>query len=244
MRVALLSDIHANATALMAVLTDVADHRPDLVVCLGDVAAGGPQPREVVARLRDLGCAMVNGNADDVVAGRVPRPSAGTPTPQLKDITEWVREQLSEDELAFLGSFAPVHEVALGGDASLLCYHGSPRSNTDRLLPTTQDGEVAMLVGNPPAAVEAGPVVLAGGHTHTQMLRPHGAALLVNPGTVGSFRHGPSIGPIAEYALVERRGGAVTVKLCRVPYDGHAALAAGMPHAHWWAGLVGATTSQ
>jgi len=63
-RVALISDIHGNAVALEAVLDDLAGRHVDELVCLGDVAAGGPQPREALARLRELGCRVVLGNAD------------------------------------------------------------------------------------------------------------------------------------------------------------------------------------
>jgi hypothetical protein len=92
-RVALISDIHGNAVALDAVLADIARRRVDEVVCLGDVAMGAPQPREVLARLRDLSCAVVMGDADEwLLEGLAtspptrtlpawPRSSPSTPTP-------------------------------------------------------------------------------------------------------------------------------------------------------------------
>ena len=61
---ALISDIHGNGVALDAVLADVAARRVDEIVCLGDLAAGGPQPRWVLRRLRELGGRAVRGNAD------------------------------------------------------------------------------------------------------------------------------------------------------------------------------------
>jgi Calcineurin-like phosphoesterase superfamily domain len=63
-RLALISDIHGNGVALDAVLADLARRDVADIVCLGDLAAGGPQPREVLARLRELGCQAVRGNAD------------------------------------------------------------------------------------------------------------------------------------------------------------------------------------
>lgn len=56
MRVAVFSDIHGNAVALDAVLADIAARGADALLCLGDAVQGGPQPVEVVARLRALGC--------------------------------------------------------------------------------------------------------------------------------------------------------------------------------------------
>jgi predicted phosphodiesterase len=63
MRVAVIADIHGNLTALEAVLADLAATQVDEIVCLGDVAATGPQPYETVAQLRALACPVVMGNA-------------------------------------------------------------------------------------------------------------------------------------------------------------------------------------
>ncbi len=52
MRVALLSDIHGNLPALSAVLADLADEAIGQIICLGDVAIFGPQPKEVLASTR------------------------------------------------------------------------------------------------------------------------------------------------------------------------------------------------
>ncbi len=59
-----MSDVHGNCVAFDAVLTDLRQRRTDQVVCLGDMVQGGPQPTEVLARLRELACPVVIGNAD------------------------------------------------------------------------------------------------------------------------------------------------------------------------------------
>jgi len=64
MRVAVIADIHGNAVAFDAVLADLETQTVDRVVCLGDAIQGGPQPSEVAARLRELRCPVVYGNAD------------------------------------------------------------------------------------------------------------------------------------------------------------------------------------
>lgn len=64
MKVALISDIHGNAVALEAALAAIEEEGVDRVVCLGDVAATGAQPRQVIRRLRELGCPVVMGNTD------------------------------------------------------------------------------------------------------------------------------------------------------------------------------------
>jgi hypothetical protein len=117
-RIALIADVHGNAVALEAVLDDLAGRRITELVCLGDVAAGGPQPREALARLRELGCPVVLGNADDWLLDGLP--CEGEPAEQgernrLAAIVEWARAQLSPADQTFLRSFAPAIERELEG---------------------------------------------------------------------------------------------------------------------------------
>jgi putative phosphoesterase len=241
-RLALISDIHGNAVALGAVLADIARQRVDEIVCLGDVAAGGPQPCEALERLRALGCAVVRGNADEWLLGRLP---AGEDEEgrRLRTIVEWARRQLSDADVALLESFVPTIELDLGQSRHLLCFHGSPRANSDRLLATTPENELVRLFAG--AAAD----VLAGGHTHLQLARRLERGLLVNPGSVGLPLHAgavasslptgqPCLPGFAEYALLEADA-AIAVELRRVPTDVAALEAAGrrsgMPDPDWWA---------
>lgn len=57
--------MHGNAVAFRAALADLEGVQPDLIVSLGDVAQGGPQPVECVELLQELGCACVFGNSDE-----------------------------------------------------------------------------------------------------------------------------------------------------------------------------------
>jgi predicted phosphodiesterase len=62
MRVAVVSDIHGNLSALEAILDDLARQQPDLVLHGGDLAANGSRPAEVIDRVRELGWPGVAGN--------------------------------------------------------------------------------------------------------------------------------------------------------------------------------------
>jgi putative phosphoesterase len=68
MRIAIVSDIHGNLPALEAVLADLQEVRPDMVLHGGDLALGGPHPVEVVDRIRALGWPSVLGNTDEALA--------------------------------------------------------------------------------------------------------------------------------------------------------------------------------
>jgi predicted phosphodiesterase len=117
-RVALISDIHGNAVALEAVLADIG-RGADEIVCLGDVAAGGPQPREALERLRRLGCPVVRGNADEWLLGTMPAESDEDDR-RLRESVEWAREQLIDADVAYLESFVPTIELDLGKSRRML----------------------------------------------------------------------------------------------------------------------------
>jgi predicted phosphodiesterase len=239
-RVGIFADIHGNVAAFDAVLATLRAEGIERLVCLGDVVGIGPQPREVVQRLRDLRCPVVMGNADDeVLTSSESDADAGEDMRRIRDIDRWTAAQFSADERAFVAGFAPTVTVPLAAGGSLLCYHGSPRSYSDILLPTTTNEELDALLGDATATV------LAGGHTHQQMLRQHRQSLVINPGSVGlAFDRVPP-GPgtrnpsWAEYAVLTCRAGDLRVELRRVRFDGAAFLAAarasGMPHAEWYA---------
>jgi putative phosphoesterase len=218
MRVALISDLHGNELALEAVLADLARGGADELVCLGDVATLGPRPRAVLARLRALGCRCIMGNHDEFLIDP-PLIQRYTEAPIIVQAVDWCRAQLDADELDFVRGFARGFELELGGGATLLLFHGTPRSHMEDLLATTPADEVDRLLDGRHATV------MAGGHTHVQMLRQHRGMLLVNPGSVGlPFREHVGGGPPtilahAEYAIVEARDGVVAVALRRVALD-------------------------
>jgi predicted phosphodiesterase len=238
-QLALLSDIHGNALALATVLNDIAGHDVGGFVCLGDIAAGGPQPREVIACLRELGCPTVRGNADGWLIDGLP-PGRSDETRRLSENVAWARAQLEPAEREYLASL-PASVTIACGQTRIHCFHGSPRSDVERLVATTPESEIdEALAGAPPAKV------LAGGHTHLQLLRCVGDRLLINPGSVGlplgSLRSARAPLPAwAEYALLDFDGGeadaAVTFRRVLIDPGALAEQTARMPHASWAADL-------
>jgi predicted phosphodiesterase len=239
-QIGIFSDIHGNAVAFEAVLAALRAEGVERFVCLGDVAATGPQPREVIQRLRDLGCPVVMGNTDDHLLAPIEPESGDEDLIRIRELDHWGAEQLTSDERAFLASFAPTVTLPLANGGSLLCYHGTPRSFNDLLLPTTPTDEVNEALDGVTATV------LAGGHTHQQMLRRHRDMLILNPGSVGlpvdrvPFSTQARNPPWAEFAvLTSGDDGSIGIALRRVPFDVAAHLAAvrasGMPHAEWYA---------
>jgi putative phosphoesterase len=233
MRVALISDIHGNCLALDVVLADLRGQSVDHIICLGDAIQGGPQPAETVQRLRELQCPIVMGNADAWLLEE--ESDAGEPSSQeMRDVRLWSLSKLSTDDQSFIRSFQPTVEMTLEDGQRLLCFHGSPTSFNDILLPRTPAEEWERLLG--PYA----PAVMTGGHTHTQQLRRIGAGAFFNPGSVGlayDVLQAPEqlqINAWAEYAILTAEQGRLSLDFRRSPYDVEQIIeiyrASGRPH--------------
>src|SRR5258708_38244935 len=78
MRIAIVSDIHGNRTAFEAVLADLRQASPDLILHGGDLADGGASPVEIVERIRDLGWQGVIGNTDEMLVAPEPLEEFGS----------------------------------------------------------------------------------------------------------------------------------------------------------------------
>ena len=167
-RIALISDAHGNAVGLRAALDDLAGRGVDEVVSLGDVAQGGPQPVECLGLVREAGAQAVMGNSDAFLLD--PDLSSERTTDRHIAQREWSLGRLSEQHLSYMRSFEPTVDVDLDG-ARLLCFHGTPASYDEIVLP-----------GDPTDPFDGtGADMLAGGHVHIQQLRRVGEACLRQP---------------------------------------------------------------
>src|SRR3954453_12603197 len=169
--------MHGNAVAFRAALADLEGRKPQLIVALGDVAQGGPQPRECVELLQQLECPCVFGNSDEFLLTLDLGAEQAEDVERLLGTAEWSREQLGDEGLAFLRTFQPA--VATG---RVLCCHATPTSNEDGVLPSTPPESVG--------AVDADAV--AAGHVHQQWLRRFERTLWFCVGAVGISRWGGS----------------------------------------------------
>jgi len=223
-RIALISDLHGNELAVRRVLRDIGRIGVDQIACLGDVATLGPRPREVLAMVHESCDLFIQGNHDEYLFDPSKLPSH-TASPQVLGAVEQCRSELDPEQLELVKNFEPRISVPLPNGNALLLFHGSPDANDRDLLSETPEAELAAHLADHSATL------LAGGHTHIQMLRQHRGRLLINPGSVGlafeRFVSGapPRLMPHAEYAIVESRSHDISVALHRVELD-RAALAA------------------
>ena len=218
MRIAIVSDIHGNRTALEAVAADVRSLSPDLILHGGDLADGGPDPAGVVDRIREFGWRGVLGNTDEAHT----RPQSleefaaqsGAPASlwaAIREMAAWTRERLNDDRIAWMSTLPLVHR-----DEDFALVHASPADPWR----TAVDGAFAVL----------GAPVVVHGHIHRSFIRHSGGFVLVNAGSVSLSYDGD---PRASYVLIDR--GKPSIR--RVVYDVEREIAAlsvcGMPHAEW-----------
>lgn len=217
MRVALLSDIHANEPALRAVLSDLSEDSVDLVVCVGDIVGYGPDPKACVSLIRDYADHCVAGNHDR--EANTPARYSGHPTagPGLKH----TYEELGNDDLSWLDDLPERRQLSAH---SMTIAHSHPDpAHTDQYVYPDEFSTVGATVDS---------ALLAMGHTHVQGADTVDETLVVNPGSVGQPRDGE---PGAAYAVVDME--EQTADLRRVEYDIEAVRervrAAGLPDETW-----------
>jgi putative phosphoesterase len=217
MRLAVISDIHGNCFALDSVLRDIRQQGIEQIVCLGDAIQGGAQPTETVKRLRELNCPVVMGNADAFVLEGASEEEEVSE--RQRTVRAWQLAQLSSEDIAFMQQFQPTIEIALESGKNLLCFHGSPHSFNDIILPRTADETVRHYLRDSAA------MFLTGGHTHTQQLRRLGDSWYFNPGSISlaynweRAEDGSKVDPWSDYAILTSEGACTGVTFRHVPFD-------------------------
>lgn len=210
MRLAIISDIHGNQTALEAVLSALTTRRPERYVILGDLAYKGPHPRQVVRTIRGLGGLVIRGTAEDRLAGVIAAPTVAVAAFEDADLfNRWAVDRLTADDRAWLAGLP--FDAAIDADGTRLYFvHACPWNSTDLIYPWADEDRLVSLFGSSEADA------VAYGHIHQPFLRWIGGRAVLNPGSVGQPFDGDRR---AACALVETGRGAFSVEFIRVPYD-------------------------
>jgi predicted phosphodiesterase len=231
MRIAIFSDVHGNRFAFDAVLADLRQTAPDLVLHGGDLAHGGADPAYIVDRIRDLGWQGVLGNTDEMLfrpeslaefAATLPKLQAMFA--KIEEMAAWDRAALGEDRLAWLETLPRPHSAE-----SFTLVHASPESCWRAPTPEASDAELKSVYA------PLGKPIAIYGHIHRPYVRKissaNSAAMIVaNTGSVSLSHDGD---PRASYLLVDH--GQPQIR--RVEYDVEEEIQAlqscGMPHSDW-----------
>lgn len=222
MRVALLSDVHANLPALEAVLDDIAARRNlDAVFHLGDLVGYAPWPNECVALLRERGIPGVAGNYDSTVASDYEHCGCRYENARQEELSHlsfaWTKEHVDEPSRRALANLPFRLDVRVGGGHAsgrrITLVHGTPTLNTLYWTEDRPDTFCRKMMAA--AGVNPGDV-LCFGHTHKPWHRRLDGVDLVNTGSVGRPKDGDWR---AGYVLLTLAGEDTEVENVRIEYD-------------------------
>lgn len=252
-RIALYSDIHSNILALDAVLEDMDAQGLSERYCLGDLVGYGPRPLEVIARVRELGHPVVQGNYDRAICEHHATPGTRYESPQeTLDGAEsyaYTVASVGPEDAALLCALSPEIRLDING-VRVLLVHGSPRRVNEIVEVDAEPGVLAAHIDGADADV------VCCGHVHAPFHRSIVTAdrflHWVNAGSVGRPRDGDpraawvelvfggheEVLALASADTACRRVGATDVWLStvihRVPYDAeavvHDMVAVGLPN--------------
>lgn len=231
MRVAIVADIHGNRRAFEAVLADLRQVAPDIVVHGGDLVYGGAHPAEIIDQIRALGWPGVRGNTDEMLWApeSLARFAAAQPklAPLLSRLKEMIPPTLAsigEERLLWLEG----HPQQYSAEGFCL-VHASPGDLWRAPMPNASDEELQSTYGPLRAPV------VAYGHIHRPFVRRLQGMIVANTGSVSQSYDGD---PRASYLLID--GESVTNR--RVEYDVESeakdVLGSGLPHAGWLARIL------
>ena len=194
MKIALISDIHANLPALEAVLAHAESMGVKRYWCLGDYVQFNAFPQEVVRTIRKLKPISIHGNIDSMVM-EMKQQLKQTPLEDLPAETAplgWAYKQLSKRSRKFLKDLPDTVKIKAKGHRFLL-VHGSPAANDDPIYIDSPDDRLEEL-----ARMTKADFILFG-HTHKPFIREALGVQFINPGSVGRpIDHDPR----ASYAVL------------------------------------------
>ena len=230
MKIAVISDIHANQEALEAVLAHAREQRVNSYICLGDVVGYNANPIECLEMVRELKCVCVRGNHDHVCGGEE---CLDNFHPLAASVIRWTREQLTDEQKHFLRnlpltarveSFAVVHSTL---DMPEKWGYVFDKYQAEANFTYQMNSLCFFGHTHVPIAFEKSDAVRAGLYTKIRIARGH--KYFINVGSVGQPRDGDTRASYAIYDLMEN-----TVTLHRVEYDltvtQKKILAAGLPN--------------
>lgn len=199
-RVAIISDVHANLVALDTVLGVIDDMGIERIICSGDIVGYYPFPNQVIDRFREREIESILGNHDratiDINTVGMNRLAAAA--------IRWTTANITSHNIDYLKGLGNSMHVRIN-DTTVALYHGSPRDDDEYLYEADLFPELLEMSGSE---------VLIVGHTHMPYVRNLGEGTIINPGSVGQPRDGDAR---ASFAVINMETNIVEIK--RVEYD-------------------------
>ena len=226
MRVAILSDIHGNRRAFEAVLDDLQQVAPDVILHGGDLAAGGAHPADIIDQVRSLGWPGVRGNTDEMLWSPESLAEYAAANPKIERLLAMVQEtipptlaSIGEERLRWLEGLPTMYS-----QEGFSLVHASPDDLWRAPMANASDEELQSTYAS------LGAPIVVYGHIHCPYVRRLHRMTVANTGSVSQSYDGDTR---ASYLLMD--GDSVAIR--RVEYDVESEakelLDSGLPHAKW-----------
>jgi predicted phosphodiesterase len=226
MKIAVLSDVHANWVALQAVAAHLAHWGADQVIVAGDLINRGPRPLECWQFVQEMrhtrGWQIILGNHEEYVLHQAqPDVPRSGPWFDVHQASYWTYRQL-QDHLADLR--ATPWDLQLTDPAGRPIYitHASLCGIRDGIYPTTTNDELQAKIGHvvcsesAPIHVHSRAALFLVGHTHLPLIRQLNGTLVVNAGSAGLPFDGDTR---PSYARITWQHARWHAEIVRVDYD-------------------------
>ena len=231
MRTAIVSDVHGNRRAFEAVLADLRQVAPDVVVHGGDLAYGGAHPAEIIDQVRSLGWAGVRGNTDEMLWAPQSLAEFAAVAPKIAPLLARIEEMIpptlasiGEERLRWLEGL-PCEYTGEG----FCLVHASPGDLWRAPMPNASDDELQSTYAS------LGARIVVYGHIHRSYVRRLRGMTVANSGSVSQSYDGDTR---ASYLVID--GESIVIR--RVEYDveneAEDVLRSGLPHAEWLARIL------
>ncbi|QXM05429.1 metallophosphoesterase family protein [Crassaminicella indica] len=211
MKIAIITDIHANIFALEEVLQDIENKGIENIYCLGDLVGYGPFPNEVINLIKERNIPTVQGNYDHSVGEELF--ACGCDYKDSKSMAlgtkslYWSQENTKEENKKWLRELPKKIEIEVEGQKILL-VHGSPRKNNEYLYEDAKELEEI--------AESINADIMVCGHTHKPFYKLVKGIYMINAGSVGKPKHG---NPKATYVIIDVQREGVKIQIIEVAYD-------------------------
>lgn len=195
MRLAVISDVHGNCTALKAVIRDMEGQQIDRVLFLGDLVMLGPEPKGSLDIIKELKPACwLKGNTDtwfeEISGGWTP---GNEKEQEIYEYYQYAKARLNNDDIQLIGRLPVTDTIACEGK-HILCVHGSPRAINEIMDGRVPKEKLEQMI----EGVKEDIIIC--GHSHVPYIGRHNGKYIFNAGSVGK----PFDGDVrASYGIME-----------------------------------------
>ncbi|MBT5400563.1 metallophosphoesterase family protein [bacterium] len=201
MKIALISDIHANSFYLKSVIDSIKNQQIDRVICLGDLVGYYENPNEVINLCIKNNIECILGNHDQYLLGTLKYKEEKEGIYKIKEH----RKVLSSSNMNFINGLP--HEITIHFDGKIIyCTHATPHNTTEYLYnPNKIEYEHIQ-----------GYDYYCSGHTHIPYIQYKQGTCIVNPGSVGQPR---DYTILPSYAVIDLNKDEVSIKKIKVDVE-------------------------